>query len=96
MSLEAKFAALSVDDASFVVDTVKSEGVEKSGLAANVSVLAARCGSADDKEALGAMKTVKALAESGVTGAQVFTKECLGACKYTTFAFSQHCYGTGE
>lgn len=81
MSLEAKFEKLSVDDASSVVDTVKSEGVEKSGLAANVSVLAARCASDDDAEALAALKTVKALAESGITAAQVFTKECLGACK---------------
>jgi len=79
MSLEEKFASLSIDDATSVVDTVKSEGVEKSGLAANVSVLAARCGSKDESEAVAALKTVKALAE-GVPEAQVFTKECLGAC----------------
>lgn len=79
MSLEEKFASLSIDDATSVVDTVKSEGVEKSGLAANISVLAARCGSKDEDEAVSALKTVKALAE-GIPEAQVFTKECLGAC----------------
>mmetsp|Transcript_109771 Transcript_109771/g.164144 ORF Transcript_109771/g.164144 Transcript_109771/m.164144 type:complete len:1040 (-) Transcript_109771:137-3256(-) len=79
MSLEAKLAALSIDDATSVVDTVKAEGVEKSGLASNISVLAARCGSKDEAEALAALKTAKALAE-GVPAAQTFTKECLGAC----------------
>jgi hypothetical protein len=84
MSLEAKFASLSVDDHASIVETVKSEGVEKSGLAANASVLAARCNSDDEKEAVAALKTVKALAE-GVPAAQVFTKVCLEACKYTFF-----------
>jgi elongation factor 3 len=79
MSLEAKFASLKIDDASSVVDTVKSEGVEKSGLAANISVLSAKCASKDEAEALSALATVKALAE-GAPEAQVFTKECLGAC----------------
>jgi elongation factor 3 len=79
MSLEEKFAKLTVVDASSVVDTVKSQGVEKSGLAANISVLVARCGSKDDAEAIAAMKTVKALAEE-CPGAQPFVKECLGAC----------------
>jgi elongation factor 3 len=79
MSLEAKFANLKIDDAASVVETVKSEGVEKSGLAANTSVLSARCASKDEAEALSALATVKALAE-GVPEAQVFTKECLGAC----------------
>ena len=84
MSLEEKFANLKVDDATSVVDSVKADGVEKSGLASNVSVLAARCGSKDEAEALGAFATVKALAEGSPT-AQVFTKECLGACKYIFF-----------
>jgi elongation factor 3 len=79
MSLEAKFANLTIDDATSVVATVKSEGVEKSGLAANISVLSALCASKDEAEALSALATVKALAE-GVSEAQVFTKECLGAC----------------
>jgi hypothetical protein len=84
MSLEEKFAKLSIDDAASVVETVKSEGVEKSGFAANVSVLAARCGSSNDTEAVAAMKTVKALAE-GAPLAQPFLKECLGACKLLVF-----------
>jgi elongation factor 3 len=79
MSLEAKLANLSIDDAASVVETVKSEGVEKSGFAANVSVLAARCGSSDDKEALAALATLKALVE-GVPATQPYTKECLDAC----------------
>jgi hypothetical protein len=81
MSLEEKFANLTLDDSASVVDAVKLEGVEKSGLAANISVLVARCGSKDDAEALAAMKTVKALAE-GVPASQPFTKDCLGACKF--------------
>ena len=80
MSLEQKFASLSIDDTSSIVDTVKSEGVEKSGLAANISVLSAKCGSKDEKEAIPALKTVKALAE-GSPAAQIFTKDCLAACK---------------
>jgi elongation factor 3 len=79
MSLEEKFEKLSVDDIGSIVESVKSEGVEKSGLAANISVLSARCGSNDDNEALAALKTVKALAEECPT-AQAFVKECLGAC----------------
>lgn len=81
MSLEAKFAALSIDDATSVVETVKKEGSEKSGFAANVSVLAARCDSKDEAEALAALKTVEALAKE-CPQAQAFTKECLGACKF--------------
>ena len=81
MSLEQKLAELKIDDAPSVVETVKSEGVEKSGLAANISVLSARCGSNDDNEAIAALKTVKALAE-GCPATQAFTKECLGACKF--------------
>ena len=78
MSLEQKLAALSLDDATSVVDTVKSEGVVKSGLGANISVLVARCGSADEAEIIAAITTVKALVE-GCPNAQAFTKECLGA-----------------
>jgi hypothetical protein len=80
MSLEAKLAALTIDDVSGVVDAVKKEGVEKSGLAANISVLAARCDSNDEKEALAALKTVQQLAVE-CPEAQAFTKECLAACK---------------
>ena len=81
MSLEAKFAALSVDDAASVVEAVKKDGVQKSGLADNIATLAAKCGSSDEAEALAALKTVKTLAEE-CPGAQAFTKECLTACKY--------------
>lgn len=80
MSLEDKLANLTLDDAPVVVETVKKEGVEKSGLAANASVLAARCASNDEKEALAAMKTVKALVEE-CPESQAFTKESLSACK---------------
>jgi elongation factor 3 len=78
MSLEQKLAALTLDDATSVVETVKSEGVVKSGLGANISTLVARCGSNDEAEVLAAITTVKALAE-GCPNAQAFTKECLGA-----------------
>ena len=81
MSLEQKFAELKIDDINSVVETVKSEGIEKSGLGDNISILSARCGSSDDNEAIAALKTVKALAE-GCIAAQAFTKECLGACKF--------------
>ena len=80
MSLEDKFAELKVDDAPTVVDTVKKEGAEKSGLANNVSVLAARCDSKDEAETLAALKVVADLAKE-CPQAQAFTKECLGACK---------------
>jgi len=80
MSIEAKLAALTLDDVPSIVDAVKKDGPEKSGLAANISVLAARCDSKDDAEALAALKTVKQLAEE-CPEAQAFTKECLDACK---------------
>lgn len=81
MSLEAKLAALTIDDAPSVVETVKAEGPEKSGLAGNYETLVARCASKDEKEAIAALKTLKALAE-GAPSAQVFTKECLAGCKF--------------
>jgi hypothetical protein len=81
MSLEAKFASLTVDDAASVVAAVKKEGIVKSGLADNINVLAARCESNDDAECLAALMTVKALAEQ-CPEAQAFTKECLTSCKY--------------
>lgn len=79
MSLEQKFAALTVEDAPSIVETVKSEGAEKSGLANNIEQLVANCASKDAKDALPAFATIKALAES-CPEAQVFTKECLAAC----------------
>lgn len=80
MSLEAKFAALKLDDVDSIVQAVQKDGVEKSGLAANIGVLAARCASSDDDEALVALKTTKTLVEQCPT-AQAFTKDCLTACK---------------
>lgn len=80
MSLDAKFAELKIDDVPSIVDTIKKEGVEKSGYAANVDVLAARCASKDEAEALAGLKTAKTLAEE-CPEAQAFVKECLTACK---------------
>jgi hypothetical protein len=81
MSLEAKLAALTLDDVSSVVDIVKKEGAEKSGLAANISVLAARCDSADENEAIASLNTAKELAVQ-CPEVQAFVKDCLPACKF--------------
>jgi hypothetical protein len=81
MSLEEKFAALTMADAPAVVEAVKKDGVEKSGLAANIAVLVARCDANDDNDVLAALNTVKALAKD-CPQAQAFTKETLGACKW--------------
>ncbi len=83
MSLEEKLANLTLGDDKIVVETVKKEGVEKSGLAANIEVLAARCASQDDNDALLALKTLKALVEQAPES-HPFTKDCLTACKYYT------------
>jgi len=79
MALEAKFAEMKLDDVPSIVEAVKSDGAEKSGLAANIEVLKARCASKEEGEAVAALKTVKALMDE-VPDAQAFTKECLGAC----------------
>jgi len=79
MSLEAKLAELKIDDVPSIVDAVKKDGVEKSGLAANVDVLAARCASEDEAEAFAGLKVAKTLAEE-CPEAQAFYKECLTAC----------------
>jgi len=79
MSLEAKIANLSLGDEPTIVDAIKSEGPIKSGLAANISALSAKCASKDETEALAAIATVKAIAE-GTREGDVFIKECLGAC----------------
>jgi hypothetical protein len=80
MSLEEKLAELKIDDVPTIVELVKKDGVEKSGLASNATVLAARCASKDDAEALAAIKTVQRLVEEAPES-QAFTKECLAACK---------------
>lgn len=79
MSLEAKFAEIKIDDVPSIVDTVKKEGIAKSGLADNITVLAARCDSSNDAEAIAALKALKALVDE-CPEAQAFTKDCLGTC----------------
>ena len=87
MSLEALFASLKIDDVNTVVEAVKKDGAEASGLAANITVLAARCDSADEAEALAAFKTVTQLCIE-CPQAQAFTKDCLSACKSMFILFS--------
>jgi len=79
MSLEEKFASLSMDDVSSMIDGIKADGLEKSGLPESIVTLTARCASKDEAEALAALKLVKELAES-VPNAQPFIKDSLGAC----------------
>jgi hypothetical protein len=81
MSLEAKFAELKIADVPSIVEAVKKDGVDKSGLGANIVALVARCASSSDDEALAGLKTVKALAEE-CPEAQAFTKECFAACTF--------------
>lgn len=86
MALEAKFAELKIDDVASIVEIVKKDGVQKSGLAENISVLAARCDSSNDAEALAALKVVKTLAEE-CPETQAFTKDCLATCKFRKCAY---------
>ena len=79
MSIESKLAALSIGDEPSLVEDVKSSGVEKSGLAANIHALAAKVESKTDDEAVAGIALVKALAE-GAPDAQAVTKICLAAC----------------
>jgi len=79
MSLESKLASLSLGDETSLVEDVKSEGVEKSGLAANIDALAAKAESKTEADALAGLALVKALAE-GAPNAQAVTKHCLAAC----------------
>jgi len=79
MSLESKLASLSLGDEPSLVEDVKSNGVEKSGLAANIDALAAKAESKTEADALAGLALVKALAE-GAPNAQAVTKKCLAAC----------------
>jgi len=79
MSLEEKFASLSMDDVSSIVDSIKADGVVKSGLPESIVALTAGCASKTEAEALAAMKVVKDLAEN-VPTAHPFIKDTLGAC----------------
>jgi hypothetical protein len=71
---------LSLSDATSFADAVSKQGVLKSGLASNIDALVAKCASSDEDEALAGLATAKALAET-CPSAEVFTKECLTACK---------------
>jgi hypothetical protein len=77
--LEELFSNLTVDAAATTVAAVKKDGVEKSGLASNIGILAARCESSDDADALAALATVQALMNDAPE-AQAFTIQCLTAC----------------
>ena len=79
MSIEDTLSKLSLDDASSIVDAVNADGVVKSGLAANIAGLVAKCASSDEPEALAGLATAKALME-GAPLSESFTKECLGSC----------------
>jgi hypothetical protein len=84
MTLEAKFADMKIDDVSSIVDIVKKEGAKKSGLADNITILAAKCDSNSDTEALAALKTLQTLVDE-CPEVQAFTKECLGTCECIYF-----------
>ena len=81
MSLAEKFEKISEAEVPAIVAAVKSDGLQKSGLADNWEVLQARVGSKDEKEAVAAAKAIIALMDEAPTS-QVFVKECLGACKF--------------
>jgi hypothetical protein len=83
MSLEEKFNALSLGDEASICDTIKAEGVEKSGFAASIDVLVAKCDSSDDDESIAALATALALAE-GCPEAEAFTQKCLTSCKFAS------------
>jgi elongation factor 3 len=70
---------LSLGDETNLVEDVKKNGIEKSGLAANISAIAAKAESKDENDALAALALVKALAE-GAPDAQAATNQCLAAC----------------
>ena len=79
MSIEAALEKLSLGDEPNLVEEVKKNGIEKSGLAASASALAAKAESKDEAEAVAALTLVKALSE-GAPDAQAVTKQCLAAC----------------
>jgi hypothetical protein len=81
MSLEAKFAALSMGDAPSIIAAIKADGIEKSGFVDNIATLAAKAASSDETEAKIGLATVQAIAE-GCPEAEAINKECLTSCKY--------------
>lgn len=78
MSIESQFEKLSLGDEPTLVAKVKAEGAEKSGYAASIDVLIAKCASKDEDEAVAALTLVKAMA-TGAPKAEAYTKECLAA-----------------
>jgi elongation factor 3 len=70
--------SLSLGDEPKLVSSVKADGVEKSGLAASIDVLKAKCASKTEEEALAGLALAKSLSE-GAKEAEPFTKECLSA-----------------
>lgn len=88
MSLEAKFAELKIEDSQSIVETVKKEGVKKSGLVDSIATLTAKAASKDETEALAALKVIKDLVLE-CPEAQAFTKECITSCKsiFPSFVF---------
>jgi len=81
MSLADTFSSLSIGDEAAIVEAIKTQGVEKSGFAANIDVLVAKCDSADEAESLPSLATVFELAKA-CPEAEAFTKECLTSCKF--------------
>lgn len=82
MSIESMLSNLSLGDEPKCISSVKAEGVEKSGYAANIDVLKAKCASKDEAEALAGLALAKAMAE-GAPEAEAFTKDCLTAGKFS-------------
>ena len=80
MSIESMLSNLSLGDEPNFISSVKADGVEKSGFAASIDILKAKCASKDESEALAGLAVAKAIAE-GVPEAEQFNKECLTAGK---------------
>jgi len=79
MSLEEKFAALSVGDETSIVEAIKKDGIKKSGFVDGIEALKAKCEAKTEPEALAGLATAKAIAE-GCPEAEAINKECLTAC----------------
>jgi len=80
MSIESMLENLTLGDEPKLVDSVKADGAEKSGLAASIDAIKAKCASKTEGEALAGLALVKSLAETAPQ-AEPFIKECLTAGK---------------
>jgi len=78
MSIESMLGNLSLGDEPKLVASVKADGVEKSGYAASIDIIKAKCESKSESEALAGLALAKAMTE-GAPQAEAFTKECLTA-----------------